>query len=113
MLTLRLTVNPDVALNEIADSSLRPCPLCGALERKLVFPRDGWHVVECSACEMVFIGDKPLNYSAQATEHDWVQDYETEVSRREKKRPLLMFLSRLTRPLKKDATERQFLHAIQ
>jgi 2-polyprenyl-3-methyl-5-hydroxy-6-metoxy-1,4-benzoquinol methylase len=61
---------------------------------------------------MVFIGDQPLAYQTQAAEHDWVDDYEKEVSRRKKDRPLLMFLSRLTRPFRTDATQRQFSHAI-
>ena len=61
---------------------------------------------------MVFIGDQPLAYQTQAAEHDWVDDYEKEVSRRKKDRPLLMFFSRLTRPLRTDATQRQFSHAL-
>jgi 2-polyprenyl-3-methyl-5-hydroxy-6-metoxy-1,4-benzoquinol methylase len=69
-------------------------------------------VVKCSPCSMVFIGNQPLAYQTQAAEHDWVDDYEKEVSRRKKDRPLLMFLSRLTRPLRTDATQRQFSHAI-
>ena len=60
---------------------------------------------------MVFIGDQPLAYSTQAAEHDWVDDYEKEVSRRKKDRPMLMFLSRLTGPFRTDATQRQFSHA--
>ncbi|MGH9747170.1 MAG: class I SAM-dependent methyltransferase [Candidatus Acidiferrales bacterium] len=61
---------------------------------------------------MVFIGDKPLAYDAQASDHDWVEDYEKEASRRKSDRPVLMFLSRLTRPLRRDATERQFSHTL-
>jgi hypothetical protein len=99
-------------LTSTPQSDQRPCPLCGALERRLVFQRDGWHVVKCSACNMVFIGDQPLAYGTQASEHDWVDDYEKEVSRRKKDRPLLMFFSRLTRPFRTGATQRQFSHAI-
>jgi uncharacterized C2H2 Zn-finger protein len=83
-----------VILTSTPQSDQRPCPLCGALERRLVFQRDGWHVVKCSACNMVFIGDQPLAYGTQAAEHDWADDYEKEVSRRKKDRPLLMFFSR-------------------
>jgi len=61
---------------------------------------------------MVFIGDEPLAYDAQAAEHDWVDDYEKESARRKRERPALMFLSRLTRPLRKEATQRQFSHAL-
>ena len=41
-----------------------------------------------------------------------MDDYEKETARRKRERPLLMLLSRLTRPLRKDATQRQFSHAI-
>jgi 2-polyprenyl-3-methyl-5-hydroxy-6-metoxy-1,4-benzoquinol methylase len=61
---------------------------------------------------MVFIGDEPLAYQTQAAEHDWVDDYGREVSRRKKHRPLLMFFSRLTRPFRTDATRRQLLHTL-
>ena len=98
-------------LNSTPQSNQRPCPLCGELERRFVFQRDGWHVVKCSACNMVFIGDQPLAYGTQAAEHDWVDDYEKEVSRRKKDRPMLMLFSRLTRPFRSDATQRQFSHA--
>src|SRR5579862_7394018 len=100
-----------VILTSTSQSDQRPCPLCGALERRLVFQRDGWHVVKCSACNMVFIGDQPLAYGTQVAEHDWADDYEKEVSRRKKDRPL-MFFSRLTRPFRTDATQRQFSHAM-
>jgi len=99
-------------LNQSVDSSQAPLSVSGALERKLVFQRDDWHVVECAACEMVFIGDKALNYFAQAAEHDWVEDYEKEALRRKKDRPLADVLVSADRPLKRDATERQFLHAL-
>jgi SAM-dependent methyltransferase len=63
-------------------------------------------------CKMVFIGDKPLPYNAQAADHDWVDDYSKEVSRRKSDRPVLMFFSRLTRPLRRDATDRQLSHTL-
>jgi 2-polyprenyl-3-methyl-5-hydroxy-6-metoxy-1,4-benzoquinol methylase len=99
-------------LNQPLQQNQRPCPLCDSLEQKPVFERGDWHVVRCARCGMVFIGDKPLAYDAQAAEHDWVDDYEKEVSRRKTDRPLLMFLSRLTRPLRSDATMRQFSHTL-
>jgi SAM-dependent methyltransferase len=99
-------------VNVRSNSNRRPCPLCGAFDRHPVFQRDQWHVVECKKCQMVFIGDEPLPYDAQAAEHDWVDDYSKEVSRRKNNRPVLMFLSRLTRPLRRDATDRQFSHTL-
>lgn len=99
-------------MNQSLQLNQRPCPLCDSLERKPVFERSGWHVVRCSRCGMIFIGDQPLAYDAQAAEHDWVDDYEKEVLRRKTDRPFLMFLSRLTRPLRTDATRRQLAHAL-
>jgi SAM-dependent methyltransferase len=99
-------------LNEPLDHNLRPCPLCGAFDRQILFQRDQWHVVECARCQMVFIGDKPLAYDAQASDHDWVEEYLKEVSRRKANRPILMFFSRLTRPLRRDAMERQLSHTL-
>jgi SAM-dependent methyltransferase len=99
-------------LTESLDQNQRPCPLCGAFDHRPVFQRDGWHVVKCKGCEMVFIGDKPLPYDAQASDHDWVDDYSREVSRRKADRPVLMFFSRLTRPLRRDATDRQLSHTL-
>jgi len=99
-------------LTESPDQNQRPCPLCGAFDRQPLFQRDVWHVVKCARCEMVFIGDKPLAYDAQAADHDWVDDYSKEVSRRKSDRPVLMFFSRLTRPLRRDATDRQLSHTL-
>jgi len=98
-------------LNEALDHQ-RPCPLCGAFERRVLFQRDQWHVVECARCRMVFIGNKPLAYDAQAAEHDWMDEYLKEVSRRKTNRPILMFFSRLTRPLRRDAMDRQLSHTL-
>ena len=61
---------------------------------------------------MVFIGNPPLPYDAQAADHDWVADHTKETSRRKNSRPVLTFLSRLTRPLRRDAQQRQFQHAV-
>jgi SAM-dependent methyltransferase len=99
-------------LTEPANHNQRACPLCGAYERTRVFEREGWDVVQCGRCEMVFIGNQPLAYDAQAADHDWVEDHTKEASRRKTDRPVLMFFSRLTRPLLRDATTRQFEHAI-
>lgn len=62
---------------------------------------------------MVFLGNPPLAYDAQAADHDWVGDHSKETSRRKNSRPLLTFLSRLTRPLRRDAQQRQFQHAVR
>ena len=77
----------------------RPCPMCGALDRKAVAQRDQWEIVECARCNMVFIGSE-LAYDVQAREHDWMDEYRKEVLRREEKQPVMLFLSRLLRPLR-------------
>lgn len=61
---------------------------------------------------MVFLGNPPLAYDTQAADHDWVADHTRETSRRKNSRPVLTFLSRLTRPLRRDAQQRQFQHAV-
>ncbi|HXZ13078.1 MAG TPA: class I SAM-dependent methyltransferase [Candidatus Sulfotelmatobacter sp.] len=100
-------------MSEPSDHRERPCPLCGGFERKRVMERDGWQVVQCESCGMVFIGNQPLAYDAQAADHDWVEDHSKEASRRKKDRPLLMFFSLLTRPFLRDATTRQYEHAVR
>jgi len=99
-------------LTEPANNNQRACPLCGAFDRRRLFQREGWEVVQCARCEMVFIGNQPLAYDAQAAHHDWADDFTKEASRRKASRPVLMFFSRLTRPLRRDATDRQFAHAV-
>src|SRR5271156_6628979 len=71
--------------------SMRPCPLCGAMDRKVLARRDQWDIVECARCRMVFLGSE-LAYAVQAKDHDWVDEYTKESSRRQEKQPLVMFL---------------------
>jgi SAM-dependent methyltransferase len=99
-------------LTETGNQPQRACPLCGGFERKGLFQRDGWNVVECSRCSMVFIGNPPPAYNAQAAEHDWMAEHTKEASRRKESRPVLMFFSRLMRPLRGDTTSRQLAHAL-
>jgi 2-polyprenyl-3-methyl-5-hydroxy-6-metoxy-1,4-benzoquinol methylase len=54
---------------------------------------------------MVFLGGE-LPYDVQAGEHDWVDEYEKESSRRREKQPVTVFLSRCTRWLRPEPTER-------
>jgi SAM-dependent methyltransferase len=88
-----------------SDAGTRACPLCGGLERKALIRRDPWEIVECARCRMVFIGSE-LAYDAQAKDHDWVEEWEREVSRRKQKQPVLLFLSRLTRPFRPGTHDR-------
>lgn len=83
----------------------RACPLCGGLDRKPLMRRDPWEIVECARCRMVFIGSE-LAYDAQVRDHDWVEEWEKEVSLRKQKQPVLVFLSRLTRPFRPDTHDR-------
>src|SRR5690348_3442537 len=82
-----------------AGAGTRPCPLCGAMDRKTILRRDEWEIVECLRCAMVFLASE-LDYSAQAENYDWLEEYAKEVARRKKKQPVMLFLSRLLRPLR-------------
>ena len=84
---------------------LRPCPLCNSAERKQVFERDSWQIVECAQCRMVFIGTE-LDYAAQVENHDWLDDYPREMQRRKERHPFLLFLSRRTRWLRPETEGR-------
>jgi 2-polyprenyl-3-methyl-5-hydroxy-6-metoxy-1,4-benzoquinol methylase len=48
---------------------------------------------------MVFLGQE-LSYEAQQENYDWLGEYYKEGARRKEKHPVLVFLSRLTRPFK-------------
>jgi len=91
--------------NDSTGATKRPCPLCGGLERKLLERRDRWDIVQCARCEMVFLGSE-LPYDVQAREHDWVEEYTKESSRRKEKQPVMVFLSRCTSWLRPEPTER-------
>jgi 2-polyprenyl-3-methyl-5-hydroxy-6-metoxy-1,4-benzoquinol methylase len=54
---------------------------------------------------MVFLGHE-LSYEAQQQNHDWLEEYYREGARRKKKQPLLVFLSRLTRPFRPRTNDR-------
>jgi 2-polyprenyl-3-methyl-5-hydroxy-6-metoxy-1,4-benzoquinol methylase len=54
---------------------------------------------------MVFLGHE-LTYEAQQQNHDWLEEYYREGARRKEKLPLLVFLSRLTRPFKPKTNDR-------
>jgi 2-polyprenyl-3-methyl-5-hydroxy-6-metoxy-1,4-benzoquinol methylase len=100
------------AASSDVQAKLRVCPLCGGSDRRLLAQRDGWDIVECTACEMVFLGSE-LAYDVQAEEYDWLDEYDRERSRRKQKHPLLMALSRSTAWLKPNTNDRllsQTLH---
>jgi 2-polyprenyl-3-methyl-5-hydroxy-6-metoxy-1,4-benzoquinol methylase/uncharacterized C2H2 Zn-finger protein len=83
----------------------RKCPLCEALERRQVAERNGWTIVECARCQMVFIGNE-ISYAQQSAQHDWLDDYPKEMARRKDKHPFLLFLSRYTRWLRPETNRR-------
>jgi 2-polyprenyl-3-methyl-5-hydroxy-6-metoxy-1,4-benzoquinol methylase len=93
-------------------SKIRPCPMCGAVERKPIAQRDEWEIVECARCSMVFIGSE-LPYDVQAREHDWMSEYSKEVLRRKEKQPVMLFLSRLLRPLRPDTNGRMLSQTLR
>ena len=67
--------------------------------------RDGWDIVQCSACRMVFLGSE-LGYDVQAEDYDWLDEYDRERTRRKDKHPLWMALSRSTAWLRANTNDR-------
>ena len=98
-------ISGDAELLRSQRTAVRKCPLCGAVERRLVAERDAWQIVECRACKMVFIGNE-IGYDEQSAEHDWLDDYPKEMERRKEKHPVLLFLSRYTRRLRPETNAR-------
>jgi len=94
------------------DRKPRLCPLCGAAQRSVLNRRDDWEIVQCQRCEMVFIGSE-LSYDVQVQDHDWPDDFYKEVDRRKQNHPVLMFFSRLTRPLRPRTNERLLTQALR
>ena len=86
-------------------ADLRKCPLCSVTERRGLAERNGWQIVECARCKMVFIGNE-IGYAEQKNEHDWLDDYPKEMERRKQKHPVLLFLSRYTRRLRPETNAR-------
>ena len=84
---------------------LRECPLCGGVKRRQVAERDGWQIVACSRCEMVFVGNQ-VSYAEQSEQHDWLNDYPKEMERRRERHPVLLFLSRYTRRMRPETNSR-------
>jgi 2-polyprenyl-3-methyl-5-hydroxy-6-metoxy-1,4-benzoquinol methylase len=82
------------------------------MSRKTALRRDGWEIVECRRCAMVFI-DSELEYSVQAEAHDWLQEYAKEVASRKQKQPVMLFLSRLLRPLRPDTNGRMLAQTLR
>ena len=82
------------------------------MERKLLFRREQWDVVECAKCGMVFIGSA-LAYDVQAREHDWADEHAKELARRTQRQPVMLFLSRLLRPLRPDTNRRMLSQTLR
>jgi SAM-dependent methyltransferase len=79
----------------------RSCPLCGGRQPKLLFRQEVWDIVKCSGCGMVFIAGL-LAYEVQARDHDWACEHAKEFRRRKQRQPVMLFLSRVLRPLRSD-----------
>jgi 2-polyprenyl-3-methyl-5-hydroxy-6-metoxy-1,4-benzoquinol methylase len=92
-------------ISQVTSAAVRCCPLCGGLERRLLARREGWDIVECAACQMVFLGSE-LAYDVQAQDYDWLDEYDRERARRKAKHPALMALSRSTAWLKPNTNDR-------
>jgi SAM-dependent methyltransferase len=101
-----------VSQSVASETRTRACPICGGLRRKTVARRDRWEIVECVRCDMVFIGNE-LAYDVQAREHDWMDEYGKEVVRREQNQPVMLFLSRLLRPLRPESNSRMLSQTLR
>lgn len=75
------------------------------MDRRQVAERNGWAIVECAECQMVFIGNE-ISYAQQSSQHDWLDDYPKEMARRKERHPFLVFLSRYTRWLRPETNAR-------
>jgi 2-polyprenyl-3-methyl-5-hydroxy-6-metoxy-1,4-benzoquinol methylase len=93
------------AVDAVAATDPRPCPLCAGAQRAVLFRRGPWEIVQCSDCGMVFLGSE-LEYSVQAQDHDWVDEWEKEVAQRKQKQPVWLCLSHLTQPLRTNTHHR-------
>ena len=86
-------------------SITRLCPLCGALPRHRLYERDGWNIVRCDQCSMVFL-DGQMNYETQRDDHDWIDDYKKENARRTQKHPLVLAFSNLVKKSRPETNQR-------
>ncbi len=69
-------------------------------------------MVECAGCGMVFIGSH-LSYAAQASEHDWADEHAKEFRRRQQRQPVILYFSRLLRPLRPDTNSRMLSQTLR
>ena len=69
-------------------------------------------MVECADCGMVFIGNE-LSYSAQQEDHDWIDEHRKETERRRERHPVLVYLSRLLKPLRGNAHDRMLARTLR
>jgi 2-polyprenyl-3-methyl-5-hydroxy-6-metoxy-1,4-benzoquinol methylase len=95
-----------------ASPKIRPCPLCAALPRTLRYQRDGWDIVECNDCHMVFIGHQ-ISYDRQLDAHDWVDDYPKEIARRAEKHPLLLSASHIVKRFRPETNHRLLAQTVR
>jgi SAM-dependent methyltransferase len=100
------------AASQLSNDMPRPCPLCGRLEPKPLFRQDAWEIVECACCGMVFIAGL-LGYDVQARDHDWAGEHAKEFRHRKQRQPIILFFSRLLRPLRPDTNGRMLSQTLR
>lgn len=88
----------------------RKCPVCGSDASSLLFVQDGWPLVECHECRMVYIS-RPLSYQKQAGEYDWSETHVAEHARRRSAQPVRMKLGQVLRRMKRNR-QRRMLHQL-
>lgn len=76
----------------------RACPQCGGRSARPLprYSTGEWHVVQCSACNFVFLSNPPA-YESLVDEFAWEKTSKAEGERRKASRPFLMWLDRSTR----------------
>ncbi|MEX0742084.1 MAG: hypothetical protein WD079_04745, partial [Phycisphaeraceae bacterium] len=79
----------------------RACPLCGAAkpEQSRLFESDGWTVVQCKVCAMVFL-ENPPSYEAVAQDFAWDQSRDRESVQRREREPWLHAVQHVLRPIR-------------
>lgn len=109
---LHATPQKTDAASQLSTEAPRPCPLCSGMDRRQLFTRDHWEVVECTRCGMVFIGTH-LDYDVQAQNHDWADEHANEFQRRKQRQPVMLFLSRVLRPLRPHTEGRMLVQTLR
>jgi 2-polyprenyl-3-methyl-5-hydroxy-6-metoxy-1,4-benzoquinol methylase len=62
----------------------RPCPVCDAADRRLLFQVEDWAVSQCACCGMVYLPETP-DYQEHVEHFTWERSFAHEQQRRQQK----------------------------